>query len=219
MNKKSWIYSRQLGKIRSPDNREGEQGVDRNNEREVHEYLEENNYRTRLYKKDNLNRLDDNNPLTKPITVFDILRILRNFKNKAPGESGITQNMLLHLLQIAIERLRDLVSLLLSIGYFTVVYKNGIMIMTPKAEKDSRDPLNYRPITLLEIPGKILERVVNDRLYNYLENNNIMNKNQFGLNRGYRTEQAILKIYEMVAINQERTTSLQHSLQSCHKNV
>ena len=87
-------------------------------------------------------------------------------------------------------------------GYFTIIYKNGIMVMTPKTDKDNRHPLSYRPITLLEIPGKLLERVINDRLYKYLETNNLMNKNQIGFRRGLGTEQAILKIYEMVAVNQ-----------------
>ena len=164
--------------------------------------MEENNYRTKPYNKANLNRLDNNNPLTRPITEFDIIKILRNFKNKAPGASGLTRNMILKLPRIAIERLRDLVNLLLSMGYFTIIYKNGIMVMTPKTDKDNRDPLSYRPITLLETPGKLLERVINDRLYIYLETNNLMNKNQYGFRRGLGTEQAILKIYEMVAMNQ-----------------
>ena len=110
--------------------------------------------------------------------------------------------MILKLRRIAIERLRDLVNLLLSMGYFTIIYKNGIMVITPKTDKDNRHPLSYRPITLLEIPGKLLERVINDRLYNYLETNNLMNKNQYGFRRGLGTEQEILKIYEMVAMNQ-----------------
>ena len=68
---------------------------DRDNERVVSEFLEENNYRTKPYDKANLNRLDNNNPLTRPITEFDIIKILRNFKNKAPRESGLTRNMIL----------------------------------------------------------------------------------------------------------------------------
>ena len=53
--------------------------TDEENERVVSEFLEENNYRTKPYNKANLNRLDNNNPLTSPITEFDIINILRNF--------------------------------------------------------------------------------------------------------------------------------------------
>ena len=71
------------------------------------------------------------------MTIFDIIRIITNFKNKAPGESGITRNMLMNVPRSALERLRDIVNLLLSMGYFSIEYKNGHMIMAPKPDKDS----------------------------------------------------------------------------------
>ena len=87
-------------------------------------------------------------------------------------------------------------------GYFSVKYKNGMMIFTQKENKDARDLLNYRPITLLEIPGKMLERIINDRVTIFMEENNKPNVNQYGFRRGYGTEMALCKIYEKIAINQ-----------------
>ena len=87
-------------------------------------------------------------------------------------------------------------------GYFSVVLKNGHMVMTPKGNKDPRNVINYRPITLLEVLAKILEKTVNNRFYNYLEDNNKLHKNQFGFRRGYGTEVAITKVYETIALNQ-----------------
>ena len=87
----------------------------------------------------------------------------------------------------ALERLRDIVNLLLSMGYFSIKYKNGHIIMAPKPDKDKRQVLNFRPITLLEVPAKILERIVNDRFYKYLEDHNILNTNQFGFRRNLGT--------------------------------
>ena len=74
--------------------------------------------------------------------------------------------------------------------------------MAPKPDKDKRQVLNFRPIMLLEVPAKILERIVNDRFYKYLEDNNILNTNQFGFRRNLGTELAILKLYEIIAMNQ-----------------
>ena len=34
----------------------------------------------------------------------------------------------------------------------------------PNSGKDPRYPINYRPITLLEVPGKVLEKLLNNRL-------------------------------------------------------
>ena len=127
------------------------------------------------YEKANINRLDVNDPLTRPITLHDLHRIILGFKNKAPGESGITKLILSKLPKVALLRYNQILNLLLSMGYFTKCYKNGQMVLTPKEGKDGRDPLNYRPITLLKVPGKVLERVVNDRFTTYLESNNKMN--------------------------------------------
>ena len=78
------------------------------------------------------------------------------------------------------------------------------MILTPKGEKDNRDPINYRPITLLEVPAKILESTINKRFYVFLEENYILHNNQFGFRKGYGTEIDIAKIYETIALNQRQ---------------
>ena len=42
----------------------------------------------------NMDRIDENNYLTKPVTVHDIKMIIKEFKNnKAPGLSGITKTI------------------------------------------------------------------------------------------------------------------------------
>ena len=131
-----------------------------------------------------------------------MLKIITGFKNKALGASGITRNILLQLPRVALQQLNGLINLLLSMGYFSVVLKNGHMVMTPKANNDPRNVINYRPITLQEVPAKILEKTVNNRFYNYLEDNDKLHKNQFGFRRGYGTEVAITKVYETMALNQ-----------------
>ena len=198
MFKETWAS--EIFRITEQENTE----FDMENERRVEEFLDQNDHRMNPYLNANLNRLDANNFLTKPVTLMDIIRIITNFKNKAPGESGLTRNMLLNVPRSALERLLNIINILLSMGYFSIYFKNGHMIMAPKPDKDRRIVLNYRPITLLEVPAKILERVINDRLYKYMEDNNIFHINQFGFRRNLGTEMAILKLYETVAMNQRQ---------------
>ena len=173
-------------------------------EERIMNYLEENYYRTQPYHLANLNRLNNKDPLTKPLQYFDMLHIIGNFKNKAPGNSGINKGILTKLPRVALERLNDIINILLSMGYFSVFFKNGLMVFTPKGDKDGRDVLNYRPITLLEVPGKVLEKTINDRFAEYLEDNNSFNENQYGFRRGLGTELALAKIYELIALNQRK---------------
>ena len=65
-----------------------------------------------------------------------------------------------------------------------------------------QDVINYRPITLLEVPAKILERTIDNFLYKFLENNNLFHTNQYGFRRKMATELTITKIYETIALNQ-----------------
>ena len=51
---------------------------------------------------------------------------------------------------------------------------------------------NYRPISLLSLPSKVLERIVRNRLLKYLLANNIPSSRQFGFRPGSSTQEALL---------------------------
>ena len=64
------------------------------------------------------------------------------------------------------------------------IYKSG----------DVTDTSNYRPIATLSPFTKVLERLIYDQLYAFLEKFDVLYKYQFGFRRGFSTEQAILEI-------------------------
>ena len=57
---------------------------------------------------------------------------------------------------------------------------------------------NYRPISLLSVFNKLLEKLMCSRLLKFLEKNNIFFDNQFGFRRGHSTEHAILSIVDKI---------------------
>ena len=71
-------------------------------------------------------------------------------------------------------------------GVFPTVWKYAHITLLPK-DGDSTCCNNYRPISLLPLPGKIAEKIVHTRLSNYLENNNILNKKQGGFRKNNST--------------------------------
>ena len=57
---------------------------------------------------------------------------------------------------------------------------------------------NYRPVSLLPVFSKILERVVYNRLFNYLVKHSILHTSQYGFQINLSTEQAILELQDRV---------------------
>ncbi|XP_042880256.1 uncharacterized protein LOC122258401 [Penaeus japonicus] len=139
-------------------------------------------------------------PLTAPFTINDINKVIRSMKNKAPGISQIRKTDITNLPPIMIQRLLSICNAALASGYFPSRFKTALVTLIPKAGKPPNRPENFRPISLLEIPGKILERLINNRLQSHLENNNLLNERQYGFRQSRGTTTAIAIAYEETAL-------------------
>ena len=56
---------------------------------------------------------------------------------------------------------------------------------------DRSNMSNYRPITVLQILSKILERLVHTQIYSYLSENKILSQSQFGFRPKLSTSTAL----------------------------
>ena len=57
---------------------------------------------------------------------------------------------------------------------------------------------NYRPISVLPCFSKVLEKIMYNRLYNHLNENNILHNKQFGFKKKHSTEHGILQLVDQV---------------------
>jgi hypothetical protein len=64
--------------------------------------------------------------------------------------------------------------------------------MIPKKESNSNNPTEYRPISLLSCIGKLAERIVKNRLYFFLESNNLLSSAQSGFRNCRGTDDNLL---------------------------
>ena len=69
----------------------------------------------------------------------------------------------------------------LKVGKITPIFKKG----------DTQELANYRPVSTLPIFGKIFEKVIYERLYNFFISQNILNHQQFGFRKGHSTSHAL----------------------------
>ncbi|KAG7310313.1 hypothetical protein JYU34_003072 [Plutella xylostella] len=91
----------------------------------------------------------------------------------------------------------------LSNGIFPRCLKKSII--HPIHKSGDRDRVeNYRPISILPSISKLLERIINTRLINYLESNNLLSNCQFGFRTGKSTDDAVHKLTDYIARNLDK---------------
>ena len=115
------------------------------------------------------------------VTNKEVKALISSFKQRAPVEDRITKYHLQHLPNNMITNLTTIMNACLATGYFPEIWKISIMVFIPKPGKSPFQHINYRPISLLNQAGKILEKVINNRLLSFIENNNKANLFNYNL--------------------------------------
>ena len=81
---------------------------------------------------------------------------------------------------------------------FPMEWKRARVIMIPKPGKDKSLPKSYRPISLLPVLGKLLERVLASRISKHLEERKYLNPNQSGFRKGRSTNDQRFRLAQSV---------------------
>ena len=69
---------------------------------------------------------------------------------------------------------------------------------------DSLDPGNWRPISILPLPSKLLERAIHYQIISHLDTNGYLSFNQHGFRTGKSTSTAILDLTRLLTDNYNR---------------
>ena len=132
---------------------------------------------------------------TNPEEVQSYIKTLK--KNKSSGPSSITNKLFKQFKIPLSEPLTLLTNLTFTEGKFPAILKMGKMF--PAHKKGSKTELtNYRPISLLSNISKIIEKMVHDRLYNFLEQNKAFYNYQFGFRNNHSINHALVEITEQI---------------------
>ena len=133
-----------------------------------------------------------------PTTTTKIENIISSLKcGKAVGPFRIPIDILKLLKSVISKSLEILFNTSFSTGTVPTDFKLANII--PVYKKGSRTCLsNYRPISLLSVFNKLLERLMYNRLIKYLDNSNIFYNKQFGFRTRHSTDHAILCIIDKI---------------------
>jgi hypothetical protein len=132
------------------------------------------------------------------INELEILKAISKLKNgSAPGADNITSELLKKYKQILCHPLKHIYNLCLNSNCIPNAFKTSIV--TPIHKKGSYTSLkNYRPISIISNIAKVFEKIIKNRLVEFLEKNNLLFENQFGFRPGKGTDQAIAKTTNII---------------------
>ena len=95
--------------------------------------------------------------------------------------------------------LTDIFNHSLIAGYFPDIYKEATMTLIPKPGTAGTAVKDKRPISLLNVDGKLFDKILNRRLTTHLEDNNLQNDRQHGFRKNRGTQTALLTLYETIS--------------------
>ena len=118
--------------------------------------------------------------------------------NSAMGPDGLHPHLLKACASQLAYPLHIIFQLSVTEGVLPSLWKLSYVV--PIFKKGSRlDALNYRPVSLLSVPSKCLERFVFRELHNFLSENSILTDEQFGFRPGRSTEDQLLLTYDFIS--------------------
>lgn len=122
--------------------------------------------------------------LAEDFTLAEVCQCIKTIaKNKAPGLDLVTIEMIHYTGKVFIQLLTNLFNKCLHEGNFPEESKTALLAIVPTPGKtDYADYKSYRPVSLLSVMGKILDKLITERLMHFFTSNNFFHPKQ---NLGY----------------------------------
>ena len=146
-----------------------------------------------------------------PTSQMEISKIIHQLKCKTScGRDGLSNKVIKKLKNALTGTLCILFNLSLANDDFPESYKKSDVVPLHKS-KSKLVRMNYRPILLLPVMSKILEKVVYKRVYSFLDKHNMLYVSQYGFRFRHSCEHAVSELISEVLknkVNNKYTLSL-----------
>ena len=123
--------------------------------------------------------------------------------SKSSGITDLSSRLLKNSFQALSDKLTFLFNFSIRVAIFPDQWKEALVIPILKPG-DPKKAENYRPISLLPLPWKILEKLLHTQLSSYLEEHNLLSHNQFGFRKQRSTTHALSQLLNQIYTNINR---------------
>ena len=144
-----------------------------------------------------------------PITEEKLINTInKNMKNAPPRQDNIHAAMLKNLHENSRSYLLALFNNIFSSNIYSLSWKTVIILPFLKPNADPTIPASYRPIAQSSVLGKLFQKILNKRLFWYLQSNNILSPFQYGFRKGRGTTQPLLDLQNEISQSSSPKSSL-----------
>ena len=138
----------------------------------------------------------------------EVVKLVNNLStHKSSSVKNVSSRVLKDAFQALSDKVTYMFNVALSTGNFPRLWKRAKVVPLPK-EGDRRDVNNLRPVSLLPLPGKLLEKVIHTRISQHLGQYNLLSENQGGFREKNSTINIIANMTDNIfsAINRKQLT-------------
>ena len=142
-------------------------------------------------------------PVTSDEVKFQILSIPNN---KSYGLYSSPIKLLKCASSIIAPILSEILNISVTLGKYPSKLKLSKITPIFKSGEDN-DANNYRPISLLSNFNRIFEKIMYNRMKDYIDKHNLLYSSQYGFRKGHSTQHAILDIVNAIQTNCDESRS------------
>lgn len=144
-----------------------------------------------------------NSLFLKPIKTEELEQVTHSLKNSnSKGYDNLSVNIIKQCISQLSKPLCFIFNKSIEVGIVPNQLKIAKIIPVYKSE-DKKLVSNYRPISILPVFSKILERLIYNRLIHFLEQNNILSDNQYGFRKKISSSMALIDLIEKISSSME----------------
>lgn len=133
-----------------------------------------------------------------PFTADELKEAVKKMTSgKAPGLDMIPAEAVKLAASIDPETILRVMNGALEAGVFPEQWKVSKLVLIPKGKKAPGVQTAYRPICLLDVTGKMLERLIAKRLVKAIEDSGDLSPSQYGFRKGRRTTDAMKEVLQV----------------------
>ncbi|KAH6941488.1 hypothetical protein HPB50_019020 [Hyalomma asiaticum] len=134
-----------------------------------------------------------------PFTEAEVRAIIAGMPSRSsPGPDEITPRLMRSMFEAHTPFVMHVLNEALRLGHFSRCWRRGWIIFLPKPDYPPQRTTSYRPLCVYSVFRKVLERLLNCRLY-FLWKNGHVHANQFGFTHGRSAVSALVRLKERLA--------------------